>query len=258
MSIARELVFLSGGSPGGDSAALSDEFSRSARHPHEPRCRFAKTIALLVLSALIPLGAAIAAPPVVYHSPADDGLPPGAPVDVPSNVAFTVHLYIDSGSAKSTGTEFRCANGSGDDLCAFDLRLESSNGLTFISFTPEGDVVSNFTGNLLELNGGDPWGGTLGAQKIGDLLVQGPVGGELILLASQSVNSSLGLDSIPQATLATVPEPDFGVGIFLATLALVTLASSRTRGDRPRRHSTRTGLVGIFGGDFRVIREPTK
>jgi len=136
-----------------------------------------RRLAILALSLLaLP---ASAAPPVVYHSPNDDGVNPGGPVQVPSLVQTTIHLYIDGGSTASPSDP--CFQGTGDEVCAWNLTLAGQSGLSLVSFTPSGAVVSNLSGGVLRANRLDPLTGALGPVKVGDLVVEGfgDLGGRL-------------------------------------------------------------------------------
>lgn len=185
---------------------------------------------LAIVFVLPPLAPAAAAPPTVYITEIENGTPPGGPLLIPSGVASTLHLYIDGGTTPSD--EIRCAEGTGDEVCAWDLALQGQNGLVISGFAPEGGVVFYLSGSTLGLNGGDPWFGTLGPWKLGEISVQGTEGGILDLLPSQSVNSSLGLESIPPNTLVNLPEPGLVPSLLSSGAMLAWLTRRRRRQDR--------------------------
>lgn len=163
---------------------------------------FVPVVALL--ATLCVAEPSVAAPPAVYHSPADDGIAPGAPVVIPDLVQTTLFLYIDAGTNASLADP--CHQGSGDEICWWDLTLEGRDGLGLVSFIGSAGVVSNLTPSSLVFNGGDV-NGTLGPTKIGELVVDGNAGGLLVLLPGQIVSSALNIAPVAQSALVTIPEP---------------------------------------------------
>jgi len=157
-----------------------------------------------LLLTLFVAGASNAAPPMIYHSPADDGVDPGAPFEIPALVQTTLFLYIDAGTNASLADP--CHQGSGDEICWWDLTLEGRDGLGLVSFIGSAGVVSNLTPSSLVFNGGDV-NGTLGPTKIGELVVDGNAGGLLVLLPGQIVSSALNIAPVAQSALVTIPEP---------------------------------------------------
>jgi hypothetical protein len=158
-------------------------------------------ILLAACLTLIPLHV-LADPPVIYHSPNDDGVPAPGPVGIAPNSPATLHLYIDGGVTPSASGV--CATGTGDEICGYDLDINGTGGLSLSTFTPVTGVEYHLTSTTLGIVGGDPWRATLGPVKIGDLDVQGPDAAAIELMPSQAVSASLSTDSIPQATIATV------------------------------------------------------
>jgi len=145
---------------------------------------------------------ALADPPAIYHSANDDGVPTPGPVVIQPNSPATLHLYIDGGLTASTGGT--CSSGTGDEICGYDIDMNATGGLTLSTFTPRPGVESYLTSTTLGIVGGDPWRGTLGPVKIGDLDVQGPDAAALELMSSQAVNAALGIDLVAQSTIALV------------------------------------------------------
>jgi len=146
-------------------------------------------------------------------------------------VQTTLFLYIDAGTNASSADP--CHEGSGDEICWWNLSVAGQGGLGLVSFTGSGDVVSKLTSSLLVFNGGDARNGTLGPTKLGELVVGGTPGGTLELLPGQIVSSALSMDAVAQATLITVPEP--GQGHLL--LAGVAWLCALRRRDRRRQKS---------------------
>lgn len=167
-------------------------------------------------------------PPVVYHSPNDDGANPGIPVDVPAGASVTLHLYIDGGSLASSPGE-KCYTGPNDELCGWDLSLAGTGSVAFTSFTPNGDVEYGLSGNQLRCNGGDPFVGTLGPTKIGDLLLSGTSGDRVDLTRGDVVTSQLSLTQAPLGPVVTLPEPGGIVGL-LSGVGLLARLKRRTAG----------------------------
>lgn len=184
-----------------------------------------RRLAILALSLLaLP---ASAAPPVVYHSPNDDGVNPGGPVQVPSLVQTTIHLYIDGGSTASPSDP--CFQGTGDEVCAWNLTLAGQSGLSLVSFTPSGAVVSNLSGGVLRANRLDPLTGALGPVKVGDLVVEGSEGGTLDLSAGESIDAALTSQVLPSVTVVTLPEPGADLLGSAGLVALLLLSRGRAR-----------------------------
>ncbi len=210
------------------------------RRPTEPGD---KARGCFAIRALVSGGAALASlalltahagatPPVVYHSPADDGSNPGSPFEISPVGQTTLHLYIDGGPTPSPSEP--CHAGTGDEVCGWDLLMQGSIGtLDLVSFVGTGDVVFNLNGSSLRFNGGDFGNGTLGPSKIGDLVVEGTTGGTLDLMLSKSVTSGLAVATIAQTTVITVPEP----GLPLSLISGASLLGILSR-LRPRRTQT--------------------
>jgi hypothetical protein len=182
------------------------------------------TILFGVILALATLGLAIptqAAPPVLYHSPADDGVPLPAPIAIGPGASFTAYLYLDGGTNPSSET--RCSNGTGDEVCFWNLSLQATTTLTISSFTPEPGIVHHETASSLGINGGDPWRGDLGPRRVGEVVVEGgAMGGALELVSGEYVDSSLVVGTIDPATV--VPEPGYGASLLFGALLLGRLA----------------------------------
>ena len=184
---------------------------------------FGVTLALATLGLAIP---SMAAPPVLYHSPADDGVPLGDPVEIAPGASFTAYLYLDGGTNASPET--RCSNGTGDEVCFWNLSLHGATTLTISSFSPEAGIVHHQTASTLGINGGDPWRGDLGPRRVGEVVVQGGAfGGTLELIAGEFVDASLVVGAIAPARI--VPEPRYGLSLLFGTLLLGRLARVRRK-----------------------------
>lgn len=176
--------------------------------------------------------------PVVYHSPNDDGIPLAAPFDVVPGSSHTLYLYIDGGSDGST--EIRCATGTGDETCFWNVLLQGAASVTITGFTPNTGIVHYLdpSGVTIGINGGDPWRGDLGPRRIGEMLIDGGAyGGALELVSGQSVNSSLGVDALVSTNI--VPEPATGLSLGFGGMLLAGMGRRRGRALR------RAGIGGV-------------
>jgi hypothetical protein len=181
--------------------------------------------ALLVTLALAPAGAR--ALPIVYASPADDGVNGGIAELSPGSTPVTLHLYLDP-----------------DELAyEYVVGFETAPGLSLESFTAEDPAATlNFdaASGTLALTA-SLGGGTSDPVRIGTLVVLGTLaGGELRLadLASASTpfitNGGFGLTpiAVPQTiavvrdAAAPIPEPDARL---LACLGLLIVARALRR-----------------------------
>jgi hypothetical protein len=185
-----------------------------------------------LLSGLLLGAPAAAAPPDLYHSPADDGASGGLPAPVPADVPVTLHLYLGVGATASTALP--CQAGDGDEICGYQLRIQGS-GAALQSFVPaDPDLLFRLAPAELELIGGEYQTGELGPTKLGDLVVQGPVGATLDLVAGDFVTAALTKESAPApTTLVQLPEPATAAALACGCALLVALAR---RGERhPQR-----------------------
>lgn len=187
------------------------------------RPRFALLLAWLLLWIAAPSGATL-----VYHSPGDDGVPGST---IPEGGVQSVYLYIDGGPAASGGGT-ACNDGTGDEVCGFDLEITGLNGLTLSSFTPDGgaDLLVNLNATSAKINGLDALAPTPGPKRLGELLVNAATGGEVELTSGEVIGADLDSEILAQTTVATVPEP--GVLLGLAGGALLLAALSRRRAAR--------------------------
>jgi hypothetical protein len=137
----------------------------------------------------------------VYHSPTP-GPNPGAPAQVPTGGSAVLELYIDNGPATSGGAV--CQTGTGDEVCAFDIELSATGGVTLSSFTPEAGVFHTLTSSTLRANGGDVVGGDSGPTRIGSLHVASTAGGTIELVGRNFVDASVALQSVPSGAVVAV------------------------------------------------------
>jgi len=142
----------------------------------------------------------------VFHSPGDDGVP-GAGA-IPEGGVQPVHLYVDGGSSPSAPGR-ACNDGTGDEVCGFDLELSGQSGLTFSSFAadPGADLLVNFSSGSLRINGIDAVAPSTGPQRIGTLHVNAVSGGEVALSSGETIGADLSSEVLVAQTLVAVPEP---------------------------------------------------
>jgi hypothetical protein len=165
----------------------------------------ARSLPLLPLLMMVAAAPSLAAT-VVYHSPNDDGL--SGPMQIPEGGVQSVYLYIDGGAAASSGGS-ACNDGTGDEVCGFDLEVTGAAGLTLSSFTPDGgaNLLVNFSGASMRVNGLDTQSPTPGPHRLGELQVNAVSGGAVDLLTGEVVGADLGSEVLSPTTLVTVPEP---------------------------------------------------
>lgn len=162
----------------------------------------------------------------LFHSAADNGI---ATSLVSDGLAQTVFLYIETGQgASAAGTA--CDSGAGDEICGYDLDLTGIGGLTILSFTPEpsADLVANLDSGVLEINGLDSVTPGPGAQRIGELTIDGVIGATLQVDA-ELVGADLSTETLTATTVVTVPEPRLAIVLWAGVLALIALQGRRTR-----------------------------
>ena len=152
-------------------------------------------LALLALS--LPTGAAD-----VYNSPGDDGAPAGVTQVPTDGNAVALNLYIDGGPVDSPAGDKCTGDGTGDELCAWDIAIGVSDGMAIDDFLPEAGVVASFDATALRANGLDAFSPTAGPQRIGTLTVSSLGDGELTLVSGIAVTSALAAEPLSTTLLA--------------------------------------------------------
>ena len=182
-----------------------------------PRSPLSSLLRLLGALALLGLPPQLATAATVYHSPSDDGAPGSAQIGTGTQ---SVYLYIDGGPGASVPGS-ACDDGSGDEVCGYDLELDAAGGLTLSGFVPDpgADLLVNLAGGSLRVNGLDTQAPTPGPQRIGELVVSGAAGATLELASGEVVGANLSSEALAASTLVSVPEaallPGLGAGILL-------------------------------------------
>ena len=163
----------------------------------------------------------------VYHSPNDDGLP--GSTQIPSGGVQSVYLYIDGGPSASAGNA--CDEGQGDEVCGYDFEVTGLNGLTLSAFNADvgANLLVNFSVASMKVNGLDSQSPMPGPHRIGELLVNAAVGGEVELTSGEVIGADLGSEILSTTTLVTVPEP--GPLLLLGSgIGLLAVLARRRRG----------------------------
>ena len=183
----------------------------------------------LLLVFADPAGAAV---PVLYHSPGDDGSPPGGVPSLPGAPTERLYLYLDAGAATSApGTP--CVDGEGDEVCAWEFQLLASGAAAFQTFIPDPQREVTWSAGSADFSatGGDAVSGELGPLRLGELVVGvSGTGWSLELSTGSAVDAGFGLVALSPAVLA-VPEPPAALQ-GLAGLLLLGVLAVRRRGLR--------------------------
>ena len=66
----------------------------------------------------------------VYDSPGDDGTPAGVTAVPTDGTPALLNLYIDGGANESPCSDKCTGEGTGDELCAWDIRISVDGGMT--------------------------------------------------------------------------------------------------------------------------------
>ena len=197
-------------------------------------------VSLFMLSLpLLAATSASATPPVLYHSPGDDGVSGGVPAYVGVGAGVTLHLYLGVGATASTADP--CFQGDGDELCGHRLRLTGS-GVEFQTFTPaDPDLIFKVDLDEFLLTGGDFQTGELGPTRLGDLVIDAlSVGGSVDLTLGEFVTTQLAKETTATpTTIVTVPEPTGTLPLALGAGLLVLLHRHRIE-RRPSLHADRS------------------
>ena len=183
----------------------------------------------LVSSLMLGSGSALAGTPSVYHSPADDGLAASTTPVEPGSPLVTLFLYVDAGpSPTSTGTA--CEDGDGDELCAWEFRLEASGAATIQAFLPDPgrNLETRVSTSEFAAVGGDAIGGQLGPIRVGALdLSVASTQWTVSVGDGSAVDAGFVLVPLSQSAIAT-PEPS-SKALILAGLGLLVIFARRRR-----------------------------
>ena len=135
------------------------------------------------------------------------GSPGAAPVNVTINGGPVVlSLFYQTDANTPSAPQTPCLNGSGSEVCGWDIYVAGSGGMVLQSFTPAAgaDVVGNISGNVLRANGGDPINGETGAHPIGSLTVAATAAGSVTVSGNLYVTASLAAAPVTSGTTLAV------------------------------------------------------
>ena len=143
----------------------------------------------------------------------------------------SVYLYIDGGATASAAGR-ACNDGSGDEVCGFDIELAVAGGLTLSSFAPDvgANLLVNFSASSMRVNGLDTQSPAPGPQRLGELLVNAAAGGAVDLTSGEVIGADLGSELLSTTILVTVPEP--GQLLLLGSGGLLLAGLARRRVSR--------------------------
>ncbi len=192
---------------------------------HSPR------LVLVATLAFVAAAAGASTPPVVFHSPNDDGTPHPVTFQLGDLGLHTLRLYIETGPDPSptSGGEVVCLDALGDEICAWHLDIETTGEITIDSFTPDPALAASLrwgldSTTLLRMNRVHAaGGGDFGALRIGELVVDHLGPGEVRMQSgSHAASASLGRLPVEGNPIA-VPEPSeyLLLGAGAAVLALL-------------------------------------
>ena len=185
--------------------------------------------ALLSIGLLLCVAApGLAGTPVLFVSPLDDGVNPGAPPILSGSPTESLYLYLEAG-ASATGVGTACDDGDGDELCQWEFALQLIGDASVSTFVPDPgqDVVWSSTAGALDATGGKSTVGELGPIRIGELqLAISGTSWTADVVAGSAVDASFALDSLSTGTIA-LPEPGATTQLLAGCAALFWLARRR-------------------------------
>ncbi len=172
---------------------------------------------------LLPVFAAalLAAPPAGAQSsftafallaPDNSGTNSGVALNVADGAGtVTINLWWETGTTPQGAQP--CLDGLGDEVCAWNIRLSATGGISFVpgSFTTTEAVVSTLTATEFRANGGESGNGQTGPNPIGSLdavITSAP--GTIELIGTAFVPSGLTLVLLAEA--APIPLVQVQIG----------------------------------------------
>ncbi len=205
----------------------------------------------LTLTVLLALPALAASPPVVFHSPADDGVNPGTPYVLAPGVQ-TLFLYAAPGPKSSLAGETVCQNGTGDEMCGLLVELLATGDVTLGTFVPDGgaDLVVNPVSNArLLFEWQNAVTGASAPVRLGALTVSMTSNGT-VELGPDSASLGAILQQGPAASNAPIamPEPSGGLAFAAGALLLLGLARRRRLAGATRWLGLLVCALGVASG----------
>lgn len=191
-------------------------------------------LTLFLLSLVFVVVVDVAAEPIAYHSPSNDGVLPVAIPQIPVDSTAVLHLYVRAnGVASSNGIP--CEDANGDELCALDLTVTGDGGISFLSFAPATGVVYELGPTTIRLNRVDATDASLGPLYAGSLSVDttDALAGRVLLARGGAIDAGLELVALVPGELATVPEPAWVALLLTGSSWVVVLGRRRQRKKAP-------------------------
>ena len=167
---------------------------------------------------------------LVYHSPNDNGVNPGVAANLPIGPGESFFVWLDTGSTVSQ-TGIVCHDGSGREICGYQVVVDALGSAFFVDFIPHSGVVHQLTPNQLQVNGIFALNPTVGAVRIGELKVaNGDASGAVMVMGGQVILAALQSEPVSQSTLAFLPEPSGLIPLMAGMALLAGLHGRRARG----------------------------
>lgn len=216
-------------------------------HPSARRTigRISPPLWILLASLLLSAATTRAAePPSFFFSPLDDGQPPAAePYAIPTMGTTPLALWVATGpTATVTGPQILCANALGDELCGWQIEVQTTGAITIQSFALDSPAAgrlvsfeaSNTSLRIARLNAGAPTAGDFGALRIGTLTLDIAGEGDVRIGEELEIIGAAQQRLTPPTVPILLPEPAFGLPLLLGVLGLLG-AARPTSPRRPRR-----------------------
>jgi len=161
--------------------------------------------------------------PVVYHSPAMNGVNPGTPHSI-VDVTDTLELYYSPGPTATTTGEV-CLDGNGDEICGITVEILATGSVALVTFNEDvsNDLVVNFSPpGSLKINRLNGTVGDSGPIRLGSLDITAGVGtGDIsVATTSESTGASLQTLAVLDNNTIAVPEPAVLIGLWVGVSAL--------------------------------------
>jgi hypothetical protein len=186
-----------------------------------------------VISLLI-LGAFLASSPALALAQPQITIVETTPPDPSTPWIRGYELSLVTGPEQSKAGEVSCETGTGDEICGFQLEIETTGGLTISDFTPTHASTRWYQPSpthlrLNRVNSAGAAAGDYGTVVVGTVWVAGSAAGEIrITQYSRAVDAFLRFVDVT-STPTPVPEP-YGLALLLSGAALLAGLGAWRRG----------------------------